>query len=363
MSARDDELALLRASIEQLTAMTAGIARKVEAAPAVVDPGPQLALREMADVFLATTRRTRAESTLEQRKGRLALFLAWASTTAGVTTAGGLTRGLVEAYDDFLRTVGHRVACRESSRRQIVSLVLRWWWWCRDREEWHGRIPTPPKRLDLPTPIPPSVHAATWAQADAMIAEVAGERNRRAAVLMRCLGWRVGQICRLRWSDFGVELERIKLRGELGKSIREKAGRVCPNPRALRDEMVTWWRPSVDDYLIPRGRGRHGQSSLRSTVAAVRRALRKAWVRSGAPAELYVGRPDHALRRVVRSELRHAGLPSDAIEFWCGRRTGGETDTYTDPRTLELQRVADAVPPLHARARGAPLIYLFKKAS
>lgn len=307
--------------------------------------GPGLA--QMMAAYIQHSARTRSDRTARDRREKLGLFLAWVVRRFGRGDVGAdvLSRSLCEDYDHHLATKGHRTTYGVQSRRITHSVIFGFWRWCADREEWDRLVPMP-RRIELPDPVLASVHAPTWSDADTMIAHVEEEAHRRAAVLMRMLGLRVGQVCRLLWSDFDFMRGELTIRGELGKTRREKVGRVLPLPPALRDELETW--------------GRRDGLLIRRSVSSVQRAMRAAWAASGLPPVFWQKRPLHALRKAFRSELRAAHVPSDAIEYWCGRRTGGQTDDYTDPRSLALRQIADGIAPLAPRAQGPSLLRLMR---
>lgn len=303
-------------------------------------------LEDMMVAYVAHSERSRAARTARNRLDVLATWLAWMVDRFGHPHLGPdvLTRKLLEEYDHHLAQRGHRKPCTITSRRIKVGVVCAFWRWAAEREEWDGFVPMP-RRIEQPEPILASVHAATWAEVDTMISHLTDERHRRAAVLMRCTGLRAHQVVHLVDTDLDLERGTWTLRGELGKSRREKIGRVLPLPRALRDDLATWGR-------LPKGR------LVRVTASAVRRAIREAWEASGLPRVYWAKRPLHAMRKTFRSELRRSGVESDAIEYWCGRRTGGQTDDYTDPRSLAMRSLAEAIPPLAVCAQGAPMLRL-----
>lgn len=298
-------------------------------------------LGDMMVAYVEHSARTKSARTTQNRREALALFGDWLASRFGREDIGPevLSRPLLESYDQHLVARRYRV----SSRRVVHGILHGFWSWCSDREEWEAFVPRP-KRIELPAPMLASVHAPTWPMADRMIAELECEVMRRAAVLQRMLGLRLGQVLRLEADDFDLGADQVTVRAELGKTRREKTGRVLPLPLALREELASW-------RLKP---GR----IIQRTPGAVRRAFEAAWQAAGIAEVYWRGRPSHALRKAFRSELRALRIPSDAIEYWCGRRTGGQTDDYTDPRALELGALARAIAPLAPRAQGAPLMRL-----
>lgn len=289
--------------------------------------------------------RTVAAKTVEDDVASLDLFCRWCSSRVGrPAEVGDLSLALLEDYDRHLSETGHRHACAINTRRQVIGQVRRFWEWAFDQDQWEGLVPRP-RKVKLPTARRARVHAATWAQVDAVIARCTHEAVRRAAVLMRFLGWRVRQVCGLVAEDLDLEAGLVHLRGELGKSALEREGRSVPMPADLQTEVRMW-------------RLKPGERVVKMAVGSVRRAIRKAWRAAGMPEVLWRGRPDHAFRKTLRTELLATRrVDSDAIEYWCGRDTANR-GRYTDPRVLELTEIARSIPPLSRHAQGAPMMRL-----
>jgi len=221
-------------------------------------------------------------------------------------------------------------ALEASTRAQHLRNVMHFWAWAYDDEELGPHVPRP-RKIEAPQRVPKPVRAPTWSQMDAMIAHLAHEEAKRCAMLMRYLGWRIGQVCRLEWTDFDLEAGTLRLRGELGKSRAGKVGRTVIIAKALTA------------YLATLGR-REGKVVRLSTVW-IHHYLVKAWAASGVEAEIWKGHSAHAFRRGFRTELKSARVDSEAIEFYCGRSTGVR-DLYTDPRALDLLDLVANVPPV-----------------
>lgn len=300
-------------------------------------------LADMMAGYLEHSRRVASARTVANRRDALVLFGEWLEAKIGRPDVGAevLSRRLLEEYDEHLAVHGHRRRYAVTSRRIVIGLLVGFWRWAAERDEWEGLVPMP-RRIELPAPVLAGVHAPTFDQVDRMIGELGDEVLRRAAVMQSRLGLRVWQVLRLEREDFDFGARTVTIRGELGKSAREKRGRVLPFPAALWDEMITW-------ELKP------GRIITRD-VSTVRRAMRAAWEASGVAQVYWRMRPSHAMRKAFRSELRQLGCESDAIEHWCGRRNLGQADDYTDPRTLRLRQIADAIPPIARCAQGAPLL-------
>jgi integrase len=156
---------------------------------------------------------------------------------------------------------------------------------------------------------------------------------------MRGTGWRVSQVLALEWRDVDLEAGTLRLRGDLGKTSAERLGRTVPLARWLRDELAEW------DHPIAR------------VVGAVReyrqviRMVGKLWALSGAPAEVWRQRPDHAFRIGLVSELARARVDREAVEHYVGHVIVGVRAHYVDPSRLPLDEVAAAIPPVSPRVR------------
>lgn len=348
-----------RGSVKGRTAPTKAVAKRlaleVEAAralgrdwqPESAAPRPRLALVMVS--YIEHRERTKAQKTVGDDIAQLDLFVRWASAKLGrEAELGDLSRALLEDYDRHLSTIGHRTVLGPGSRRQVLGQILRFWAWAYDSDQWEALTPKP-RKIAMPAAVKSRVHAPTWAQMDLVIGRCSDELVRRAAVLLRCLGWRISQVCRLVTEDLDLRGGLVTLRPELGKSVHERAGRVLPMPVELRLEVATW-RLRPGERVVPRA------------IGSVRRALRKAWARAELPAVLWHRRPDHAFRKGLRTELLASRkVESQAIEYWCGRHEGVSAD-YTDPRCLALEEIARTIPQLARDAQGAPLMRLLYSA-
>lgn len=141
----------------------------------------------------------------------------------------------------------------------------------------------------------------------------------------------------LRWEDFDFERNTLHIRGELGKSKREKRGRFIPVTSHLLEAMSTWGRR--EGYVLTTNR-----RGLRERLARPR-DMERAWVRAGVRPAAWRGRPHHAYRKGFVTGLRRSGADSDAVEYLVGHSLGLR-EVYTDPDALELRAAIDLVPPL-----------------
>jgi integrase len=246
-----------------------------------------------------------------------------------------LTRAGLTAFDAHLVARGYKI----TSRRATMWAVMSAWRWGWAHEAWRPHLAEPAAPA-MPTPELRRVVAPTWAQMDAVVHLAAAqarrlprcEWQRRTAVLLRGLGWRITQVLGLDWTDVDLEGGRITCRE--GKSRQEKRGRVVPLAPWLRDELGTWSRDDV--ALIGR--------RIRPTYPAMVMAM--LWDRSGVPREIYANRPDHAFRIGLISGLTALRAPHEGVEYYVGHSLGGVRRAYLDASSLGLDEVASLIPPI-----------------
>lgn len=279
--------------------------------------------------YLTQTSRTKALRTLALRRAGLERFRAFLQLHTGkdkVLSWDLLSRKTLESWDLALAAEG----LRASTRGVYLGIVQLFWSWAYDDEVYGPDVPRP-RKVERPLVVAKPVRAPTWEQMDRTIALLGNQHVRTAAILMRCLGWRIKQVVGVRWDDVDLERCEIRLRGELGKSRAEKVGRITPFAKPLADYLRSLG-PS-EGVIAP------------CSAVYVDTLLNQAWLASGAPSELWQGRPAHCFRKGFRSELKALGVDSEAIEYYCGRSTGMR-DTYTDPRSLQLKALVEQIPPL-----------------
>ncbi len=307
--------------------------------PAVSAGAPEIG-EVMAD-YLRRIARTKSLHTVMNRRSQLENFRRWLSGREKGRRLHPdlLSRRVLEEWDASMIADGRAT----SSRAQSINIVTAFWRWAYDDEE-HGHHFPRPRKIETPARVAKPVRAPTWAQMDAAIAACVHEPARRTLVLMRCLGWRIGQVMRLRWDDVDMDARTVTLRGELGKSVSEKRGRTVPIAKALVAELAGWGlregrliqsNDFSDSAHTPQWQG--------TAAPVIFKHARDAWRTSGAPDEVWRQKTGHAFRRGFRSELKAAGIDSEAIEHYCDR-TVGVRDLYTDPRSLSLSSLVDAIP-------------------
>lgn len=316
------------------------IARGRRWEPAAVVQVP--ALVSLIDAWLQDLARIgRAPRTIARAHAVAGPFLAWMRSWLGRDAlVSDLSRQAVEDYDQLHVRLGNGV----QTRRVAVWAIAGPWRWGWEHPTWRPFVPPPslPKMPKIPQARP---KAATWDDLDAVVraaTEAAAVRpslewSRRLVLLQRGLGWRVSQCLGLTWPDFDRRAGAMELRPELGKSAQERAGRTVPLPPWLASMISQWWE---DD-------GQPGEGVIVGAEQSFVRAsmvVKKYWQASGADEALYRGRPDHAFRIGLVSQVRAAGVDADAIEVYVGHAIAGVRRHYVDPDKLPLVEVARAIP-------------------
>ncbi|MEQ1572464.1 MAG: tyrosine-type recombinase/integrase, partial [Myxococcota bacterium] len=161
-----------------------------------------------------------------------------------------LGRDVLEAW--FGSLVASELAV--STSRLYVTAVSSAWTWAYDSDT-YGDLVRRPRRIAMPVPAGAPARAPTWEEMDRAIwaayqlAEEARAEDQRAAwtwrarlcTLLRFTGLRVDeQAMRLRWDDVDLDRGEITIRGELGKSDAERAGRIVPVSPHLVETMKGW---------------------------------------------------------------------------------------------------------------------------
>lgn len=257
-----------------------------------------------------------------------------------------LSQTMLEGFYLWLRqpTGRHGRARSLDTAAKNVRIVQRFWLWLSRHDEFAKHTP-PPRMLDgLPRDPQSPVAAATWAEMDAAIA-AGGAWYPISMFVMRALGLRVSQAMGARVGDVAADASAFKLRGELGKTLQERRGRVVPIAPALRPlflMLIDGRGP--DEWLVPSRRARGMREREVRTEY-----VRDAWVRADVRAEVWQGRPDHAFRKGFVSELRRAGADPDAIEVLVGHSLGLR-GVYTAGDAHPLDEAVGKIAPMSTAA-------------
>jgi site-specific recombinase XerD len=284
---------------------------------------------------------------------RFAVWLEGRAPRRRRLTVDLLTRDTVEAwFGDLVRDDGDDLGI--STARLYVSAVMSAWEWGYDSDTYGDVVPRP-RKPDLP--VAPSTPAAapTWAQMDAAIASAwrlastcrtSLEREgwtwrARLCTLLRFTGLRVDeQAMRLRWDDVDLAAGRLLIRGELGKSRQERAGRELPLSPHLVEHMAGWgtregW------ILAPHVTLRHSRPTHMAEI----------WQGSGVPERVWGVGPGrsktqvhHAFRKGFKTGLSALGVTQEVRDYLVGHHRGID-EHYLD--TAEQAREAvGRIPPL-----------------
>ena len=307
------------------------------------DARPLADLREILTAYIRDKSRVLASGTAERYARNLEIFLRWLQGREG---ARGklypelMTKTLLAAFFDDLAGDGrHGRPRQDSTRRKIVEVVQLAWEWAYNEDDWSAVVPRP-RTIDMPREEGELTVAPTWVEMDAVIrAFDEGAWHHRLAIFLRFTGLRVQQVMGLKWDDLDLEQATLRVRGELGKSRQERRGRIIPVSKHLVDIVSGWGRR--EGFVITTGR-----RGCRERLARPR-DLDRAWARAKVREAAWKGRPHHAFRKGLVSELRRAGADADAVEYLVGHSLGLR-GVYTDPDALALRQAVALIPPLTA---------------
>lgn len=295
-------------------------------------------LEDVVSAYLKHVARAKRPKTLETYSYQALSFVAFVGPDESAANAFS-RRTMGDYYDDL----GARMT--ESSRQQYIQAAQRLWEWAHDSDEFGddvGRVRTLEMRGIDATP----TVAPTWAECDRCIAELDPKTGAyRAAIIMRYTGLRVSQACGLVFADLDATAKTLRIRGELGKTNAERAGRIMPASPHLVSAVTSWGGQPTDRI---------------AGAQQVENAIRLAWTKSGVRVEAYKGRPDHAFRKAFVSELHRAGADSDAVEYLVGH-SSGIRGVYTDPSALPLASAVALVSQIRITAGSDNVVALRKR--
>lgn len=279
-------------------------------------------------------------------------FVAFARGRAKIATIDRLNRATVSDWLGTIRAGGATPTTVANYSRKIRA----WWGWANDA--YPAQVP-PPHMPKIKAPRPPVVRAPSWEQIDAMISGLSGRVRgrkyepvavRRAMLLQRYTGLRVGQAGHLQWSDFEADLDghgpAINISPALAKTAQEaEANRWIPVHADLHRMLLKW---RMED-------GRPAAGLICGEVPQdIHDTVNGAWRRSGTPAERYKGHPTHALRKRLISHMVEQGASDSAIDLLVGHSPKGvRTRHYVDPLALfpVLKAAVATIPSYAAHAQ------------
>jgi integrase len=252
---------------------------------------------------------------------RFALFLR-ARWPRGALTVDYLSRDVLAEW--HLQLLGDDLA--EHTASVYVQDVAQAWAWGHDSDLFGADTPRP-RLPQMPKVMPRQARPApTWAEMDAVVEASRNHGNGptyyRIALIQRYTALRSGQAHRLRGSDFDLARDRLRIRGELGKSNGERRGRDLPLHPALKAEVATWGR--LDDSPICGDLGYIQYVTLQAI-------LKEAGMLGPDEERLpqWAG-PTHAFRHGVITGLGLAGVPTHLVAYLAGHTQSVTLEVYTD---------------------------------
>ena len=305
--------------------------------------GAGAGVEAMIDGYLQHLARTKAGVTTATYGTHLEVFTRYlhSRTRVSVLPPSLLTFQTLADYHEWLAdpATGRRHRARtDDTRAVMVHTVERFWQWAFTRQrrgDWTGL--DYPDSLEVKRVMPRDNLAPTWPQMDAAVLHATGWR-RDLLFVLRCTGLRVRQALGLRWDDVDLRAGVLHVRGELGKSHQERAGRWIPLAPVLVEELAAWG--AREGFLVPCGR---------AARSPPHRGTQLDWTAPGAPPALWARRPHHAFRKGFATELKRAGADGEAIDFLIGHTAASTRGRhYTDPRAHDLVAAVAMVPRLAA---------------
>jgi integrase len=278
---------------------------------------------------------------------RFATFVALRHPRAERVTVDLLTKDAVEGWFGSLVDPDSETSIGVSSARLAVTAVYSAWDWAYDSDTYKDAV-SRPRRFDMPMPTTTPAIAPTWDQMDAVIAkayhlalvapEIHGMHREawlwraRLCTLLRFTGLRVDeQVMRLQWSDFHLEAQELVIRGELGKSRRERAGRVIPLSPFLCDALAGWGKR--EGFVVaPHKISRTSQPARMAQLWELAKVPERVWGVSEGRSKASV---HHAFRKGFKTGLSRLGVAQEVRDFLVGHHRGIDEhylDTYAQAR-------------------------------
>jgi integrase len=271
----------------------------------------------------------------------LEMLRTWMCATKKEMTPSTLSKALIADYYEYLVKTGRHGRTRTpGSAQKIVAAVELFWRWAYEQEDYGETIPRPRRLPFARQPRTPTV-APTWHEMDRCVAACSGW-HRQLVILLRFTGLRVQQAMLLKWVDFDLTAATLRVRGELGKSSQERAGRIVSVSHHLAEELMAMKPPQErTGFIVECGRKADGPRAREARA----RDMARAWKRAGVREEVWKQRPHHAFRKGFRSGLKRLGADDMAVEFLLGHSLG-IAGVYTDPDAMPLRDAVDRIPPL-----------------
>ena len=208
------------------------------------------------------------------------------------------------------------------------------------------------------TPVLKAVQVASWAELDSALAQLTGRASevRRAMIIGRYMGLRIGQSSRVVWNDTEDDWERLgpamRIGERLSKTEQEEAmDRWIPIPSALWKLMQRWrmldGRPDGSQPIVGPGFPRDPHDTMNG-----------AFKRAGVRDVYWVGHSTHVARKRLNTHLATilADIPR---RYFLGRsEPTTEGKHYIDPRELFpiIRAALGTIPPLPEEVEQAALM-------
>lgn len=310
---------------------------------AAVGHGMAQTHRHLVDLYLQDLGTHLAPSTVKQNRSDLGAWLAFVERRG--VGPGALTKRILLEYLSHLQLPG---ALGRATVRRYVQTAHRYWAWLHEEQRDLGLTAIEPARMvKLPPLTTTPARAPSWDEMDAAIAAL-GDRldgaARLLAIVLRCTGLRVSQGMRLEWRDLDFAKGTLTVRGELGKSAAERAGRKVPLAPVLVDELEHVERRC--DFVVSLPRRPHGGGMERKSRTITTRQSARAWAAAGVAEDLWRRQGWHAFRKGFETGLIALGAPPHFVEVLLGHQLQGQLKNYVDPRALPLEQVVALVPPI-----------------
>ena len=252
-------------------------------------------------------------------------------------SVSALTRDSVRSWLDDLAAAGRS----GTTIKTYASTVRAFWAWG------HETFPADVPPVDMPAvraPRPKIVVAPSWAQLDAAIAELTDRARgvRRAMLLARWTGLRIGQAASVTWTELTDDWEGLgpALNVRVAKTeAEEELDRWIPIADGLWSLFERWRTPDPpdDQPIVGPGFPRDPHDTMN-----------EAFERAGVPERFWRRQGTHCARRRVNTHLaiRLADIPR---RYFLGRSEPTvEGRHYIDPRELfpVMRAAVETIPPL-----------------
>jgi integrase len=341
------------------------IAAATAAAPPAAPVKRATLLSQVAEDYVLELEATRERATAKKNASLLEHFLGWMEARHGEgVTVAELTRAGLEAYRNSRIGVDApgTIVGRFSTINTFWSYAAER---CGEAESPYVGVPNV-KTIEVRRPVESEPVTPTWAEIDAVLAELEGDPW-RVSFVCRYTGLRVDQALSLRGEDFDLEAARLRVRPELGKTPAEKRGRTVPISRHLVAEMAGWGLRSGLLFASPKdptvplsyssvynalaGRTAYKGKTRYHVAGAWERAEAAGLVRPAAWRAIGRGnaKPNHAFRGCLQTELT-AAKPElwEAIDWLVGHKIAGVRGAYVASRAFEgvCRELVELIPPV-----------------